>query len=123
MAETDSSQTCAICLNPVRATRQNVPLRCGHLFHQHCIEDWKARGKQTCPVCRKIFDGSNFQVTVTIRNMINDSTVIQDIEEDQFIFDTLDAFFDIEDTAELESLLTDFGVSMSNLDPLILNTE
>jgi hypothetical protein len=55
--------------------------------------------------------------------MINDSTVIQDIEEDQFIFDTLDAFFDIEDTAELESLLTDFGVSMSNLDPLVLNTE
>jgi hypothetical protein len=124
MTETDSSQsTCTICLNPVRATRQNVPLRCGHLFHRHCIEDWKARGKQTCPVCRKIFDGSNFRVTLTVKNMINNSTFVQNVEEDQFIFDTLDAFFDIEDTSELESLLTDFGVSMSNLDPLVLHTE
>ncbi len=124
MTETDSSQsTCTICLNPVRVTRQNTPLRCGHLFHQHCIEDWKARGKQTCPVCRKIFDGSNFQVTLTVKNMINNSTFVQNVEEDQFIFDTLDAFFDIEDTSELESLLTDFGVSMSNLDPLVLHTE
>jgi len=55
--------------------------------------------------------------------MINNSTFVQNVEEDQFIFDTLDAFFDIEDTSELESLLTDFGVSMSNLDPLVLHTE
>tara|TARA_B100000085_G_C18185331_1_gene367319 strand:+ start:311 stop:451 length:141 start_codon:yes stop_codon:yes gene_type:complete len=45
------------------------------------------------------------------------------VEEDQYIFDTLDAFFDIEDAGELESLLADFGMSVSNLDPLILNTE
>ena len=115
--------TCAICLNTVRETRQNKPIRCGHLFHSHCIEKWKERGNQTCPVCRKIFDGSNFRVTLTIKNMINNSTFVQNVEEDQFIFDTLDAFFDIEDTSELESLLTDFGVSMSNLDPLVLHTE
>jgi hypothetical protein len=45
------------------------------------------------------------------------------VEEDQYIFDTLDAFFDIGDAGELESLLADFGMSVSNLDPLILNTE
>ena len=62
-------------------------------------------------------------MTVTIRNTINDTTFVRDVEEDQYIFDTLDAFFDIEDAGELESLLADFGMSVSNLDPLILNTE
>lgn len=114
--------TCAICLNPVRETRQNPALRCGHVFHSHCIEDWKSRGKQTCPVCRKIFDGSNFRVTVTIQNLIHDSSVVTQVD-DAYIFDTLDAFFDVDSTDEMESLLSDFGVSMSNLDTLILNTE
>jgi hypothetical protein len=62
-------------------------------------------------------------VTVTIRNTINDITFVRDVDEDQYIFDTLDAFFDIENASELESLLADFGMSMSNLDPLVLDTE
>jgi hypothetical protein len=62
-------------------------------------------------------------VTVSIRNTINDITVVRDVEEDQYVFDTLDAFFDIGNTSELESLLADFGMSMSNLDPLVLDTE
>ena len=114
--------TCAICLNPVRETRQNPALRCGHVFHSHCIEDWKSRGKQTCPVCRKIFDGSNFRVTVTIQNLIHDTGVIRQVD-DAYIFDTLDAFFDVDHVDELESLLSDFGVSMSNLNPIIFDTE
>ena len=118
----DSTTTCAICLNPVRETRHNKPIRCGHLFHSHCIENWKFMGKQTCPICRKIFDGGSFRVTLTIENLIHDRTVVRELE-DEFIFDTLDAFFDVEDASELESLLADFGVSMSNLDPLVLNTE
>jgi hypothetical protein len=118
----DSTTTCAICLNPVRETRHNKPIRCGHLFHSHCIENWKSMGKQTCPICRKIFDGGSFRVTLTIENLIHERTVVRELE-DEFIFDTLDAFFDVEDASELESLLADFGVSMSNLDPLVLNTE
>ena len=43
MDDTDQDTTCAICLNPVRETRQNKPIRCGHLFHSHCIEEWKRR--------------------------------------------------------------------------------
>ena len=62
-------------------------------------------------------------MTVTIRNTINDITFVRDVDEDQYIFDTLDAFFDIENASELESLLADFGMSMSNLDPLVLDTE
>jgi hypothetical protein len=68
-------------------------------------------------------DGTNFKVTVKIENMLNHSTFTTPVEEENYIFDTLDAFFDIEDTDDLESLLRDFGVSVSNLDPSILNTE
>ena len=122
MGVSSECMTCAICLNPVRETRQNPALRCGHVFHSHCIEDWKSRGKQTCPVCRKIFDGSNFRVTVTIENLIHDTDVIRQVD-DAYIFDTLDAFFDVDRVDELESLLSDFGVSMSNLNPIIFDTE
>ncbi len=45
--------TCTICLNDVRATEANHPLRCGHVFHYDCLEEWKNQGKNTCPVCRK----------------------------------------------------------------------
>jgi hypothetical protein len=73
-------------------------------------------------VCRKIFDGSNFRVTVTIQNLIHDTNVIRQVE-DAYIFDTLDAFFDVDHVDDLESLLSDFGVSMSNLNPIIFDTE
>ena len=79
-------------------------------------------GKQTCPTCRKIFDGGDFKVTITIENLVHDRTIVRQAEN-EFVFDTLDAFFNVDDVTELESLLADFGVSMSNLDPLILNTE
>jgi hypothetical protein len=122
MDDKTNSMVCAICLNPVRETRHNTSLRCGHLFHSHCIENWKSMGKQTCPTCRKIFDGGDFKVTITIENLVHDRTIVRQAEN-EFVFDTLDAFFNVDDVTELESLLADFGVSMSNLDPLILNTE
>ena len=115
-------ETCSICLNTVRETRQNKPLRCGHLFHSHCIENWKRRGHQTCPVGRKIFDGANWKVTLTVRNMIHDTSYTQELSE-ELVFDTLDIVFDTETVTDLESLLSDFGMSVSNLDPLVLNTE
>ncbi len=123
MGDSLDCTTCAICLNPVRETRQNIPIRCGHLFHSHCIEDWKARGKQTCPVCRKIFDGANFKVSLKIENMINHTSFTTPVNEECYIFDILDVFFDIDNTDELASLLSDFGVSVSNLDPVVLDTE
>ncbi|MDB4345966.1 hypothetical protein OAA41_00185 [bacterium] len=73
-------------------------------------------------MCRKIFDGSNFRVTVTIQNLIHDTDVIRQVD-DAYIFDTLDAFFDVDRVDDLESLLSDFGVSMSNLNPIIFDTE
>ena len=106
---------CAICLNEVRRTRKNVPLRCGHLFHSHCLQNWKDKGKQTCPVCRKIFDGENFRVQITVHNLFESTSNTVTIEDD-FIFDALDIFFDVGNETDLSSLLGDF-------DPSVLNTE
>ena len=113
---------CAICLNEVRQTRSNTPIRCGHLFHSHCLQNWKNRGKQTCPVCRKIFDGGNFRVQITVHNLLETTSNTVSLNND-FIFDALDILFDIENEMDLSNLLGDFGVSVSDLDPSVLNTE
>ena len=113
---------CAICLNEVRRSRKNVPLRCGHLFHSHCLQNWKNKGKQTCPVCRKIFDGENFRVHITVHNLFESASNTVTLDND-FIFNALDIFFDLTNQTDLSSLLTDFGVSVSDFDPVILNTE
>jgi len=43
--------------------------------------------------------------------------------QDQYIFDALDIFFDVENENDVSSLLSDFGVSVTDFDPLVLNTE
>jgi len=113
---------CAICLNEVRQTRKNELLRCGHLFHSHCLQNWKNKGKITCPVCRKIFDCKQFRVQITVENLFENTSNTVTVEDD-FIFDALDVFFDVEDETDLASLLGDFGVSVTDLDAAVLNTE
>lgn len=114
--------TCSICLNEVRETRYNQPIRCGHLFHSHCIDSWKKRGKVTCPVCRKVFDGTQFKVQVTVWNNMTETSNVLDVEND-FVFDALDVFFDVDNITDLDSLLSDFGISVTDFDPSVLNTE
>ena len=42
---------CTICIGPMgNGTTSNI-LRCGHAFHEECINRW-LRGNQTCPNCR-----------------------------------------------------------------------
>jgi len=113
---------CAICLNEVRETRSNKPIRCGHLFHSNCLEKWKNKGKQTCPVCRKVFDGANFRVHITIHNNFELTSNTVDLQ-DEFIFDALDIFFDVNNQNDISSLLSDFGVSVADFDPSVFNTE
>lgn len=116
---------CAICLNEVRTTRSNPPIRCGHAFHSNCLEEWKSKGKNTCPLCRKVFDVSQFKVTVTIQNnyTAQSNTVSLESEAIFNIMDIFDMSFDVENTIDLESLLTDLGVSLSDLDSLVLDAE
>jgi hypothetical protein len=116
---------CAICLNEVRSTRTNPPIRCGHMFHSHCIQEWKNKGKNTCPVCRKVFDVSQFRVTLTVRNNYTEMSDTVSLENEAIfnIMDRFDLSLDIEDTLDLDSLFADLGVSLSDLDALVLDTE
>lgn len=46
--------------------------------------------------------------------------------DEDMIFNVMDIFnitFEVEDILDLESLLTDIGSSLSDLDPLVLDTE
>ena len=116
---------CAICLNEVRSTRTNPPIRCGHMFHTHCLEEWKSKGKNTCPLCRKVFDVSQFKVIVTIQNNYTATSNSVSLESDAIfnIMDMFDMSFDVENTLDLDSLLADLGVSPSDFDSLVLDTE
>jgi hypothetical protein len=119
------STTCSICLNEVKRTRHNA-IRCGHIFHQSCIEQWKEQGKHTCPVCRKVFDVSKYRVTVTVENRFTarTSNAVQMNENQTFdIIDLFDFNFDAENDSDLDSLLRDFGMSLADLDAAILNAE
>ena len=40
-------QTCSICMEKV----ENIPLKCGHAFHDECVLEW-FKINNTCPNCR-----------------------------------------------------------------------
>ena len=77
---------CAICLNEVRQTRNSKAIRCGHIFHSHCLEKWKNKGNVTCPICRKVFDGSKFRVQITVLNDYESTSNTVSVSN-EFIFD------------------------------------
>lgn len=39
---------CGICFDK---NNDKYVLRCGHIFHNKCIETWISQSKQTCPLC------------------------------------------------------------------------
>lgn len=43
---------CAICM---RRKKTKIKLRCGHIFHRRCIDEW-ARWKAVCPTCKDPLD-------------------------------------------------------------------
>jgi hypothetical protein len=117
--------TCSICLSEVRCTRKNPPARCGHVFHSHCLQEWKDQGKNSCPICRKIIDGAQFKITVTVQNNYTATANSVSLNEDS-IFNVLDLFdinFDVDEVPDLDSILADLGVSLSDFDTSILDAE
>ena len=95
------------------------------MFHSHCLQEWKNQGKNTCPVCRKVFDATQFKIIVTIHN--NYTAVSNSVSlNEESIFDVLDLFditFDVEYAPDLDSILADFGMSLTDFDSTILDTE
>ena len=103
-------------------TRNSKAIRCGHVFHSHCLENWKKMGKVTCPVCRKVFDGSNFRVQITVFNDY-EATSNTVCLTNELVLDALDLIFSVEHEDDLSSVLGDFGMSMSDFDPSVFDTE
>ncbi|WPG99874.1 putative ring finger protein p4h10.07 [Acrodontium crateriforme] len=51
--EIDAGQRCLVCLCDfaVEETCRKL-VKCNHLFHQECIDQWLTRGRNSCPLCR-----------------------------------------------------------------------
>jgi hypothetical protein len=95
------------------------------MFHSRCLEQWKEQGKNTCPTCRKVFDASQFKIVVTIQNNYTATANSVSLNEES-IFDVLDLFditFDVENQPDLDSILADLGVSLTDFDPSVLDAE
>ena len=45
-------EPCCICLDEMRRSEAVLALRCGHLFHAHCVRAWLGR-RQWCPLCKE----------------------------------------------------------------------
>ncbi|XP_037511969.2 E3 ubiquitin-protein ligase trul-1 [Rhipicephalus sanguineus] len=47
--------TCGICIESLRRRDSPVATLCGHVFHEHCLEQWcesKGNTDAPCPQCR-----------------------------------------------------------------------
>ena len=129
--------TCSICLNHIRKTRSTAELPCGHFFHKKCIEPWENRGNDTCPLCRMSTSPSNFRITLHIENLRtrNQNTLNLDLNRIHRILEsvginineieqfTSDIIMDADDLESLGSILSDFGISISDVDSSVLHTE
>ena len=47
----DEDNDCTICLEEFNNDEEIIKLKCNHLFHSKCIDDW-IKKNQSCPLCR-----------------------------------------------------------------------
>ena len=45
---------CSCCLENIYQNDSSIT-KCAHKFHTSCLVKWVATGKNTCPLCRKLF--------------------------------------------------------------------
>lgn len=43
---------CIICINKIESNEYIRKLKCNHLFHKKCVDNWLKKN-QNCPMCRK----------------------------------------------------------------------
>jgi len=72
-----------------------------------------------------VFDVSQFKVTLSIHNNYTSTSNSTTLNED-IVFNVMDLFdisFDVENTLDLNSLLSDLGVSLTDFDTSITDAE
>ena len=52
LSEDSDSCECSICLDNFKLRQEVRRFRCGHFFHNRCIEGWFKTGDFRCPMCR-----------------------------------------------------------------------
>lgn len=51
MDEVQPYQECCICLDPFNDDDKLIKLRCSHIYHKECFEEW-IKNQKICPYCR-----------------------------------------------------------------------
>ncbi len=44
--------TCAICLENIKQNKLYKKLKCSHMFHKECVDEWFLISSSSCPLCR-----------------------------------------------------------------------
>ena len=47
-----NQENCVICMNAFVKNEEIRKIKCTHLFHRECIDEWLGREKK-CPLCKK----------------------------------------------------------------------
>ncbi|KAJ4840961.1 hypothetical protein Tsubulata_018155 [Turnera subulata] len=50
--EDEEEEYCVVCLCKLSEREETRRLRCNHLFHKVCLDQWFASGHCLCPICR-----------------------------------------------------------------------
>ena len=126
---------CSICLNPI--VKNGRMLDCKHEFHQSCLKRWRSELKYTCPHCRKPFDEPEFKMIIRIRSNKTNEEVATSLNIDERTLDFFnrmninlndirsisDIELDIENLPQLNTILQDIGISITDFNPLVTDTE
>ena len=49
----DNNNNCIVCMCEIEENEECKKLKCGHMFHSNCIDNWLKRTLE-CPMCRNI---------------------------------------------------------------------
>ena len=75
---------CAICFEALDSNLI-APIKCGHIFHEKCLETWKKSNQSICPLCRNDASGTvkliydiKFSLNNNKDNLLTMEQLIQD---------------------------------------------
>ena len=126
---------CPICLNATTRTRSTQRLKCGHVFHRTCIQQWRDTGAPTCPTCRAIINPTKYKVTLTIENTetqvsntvpLFDASIIalfNGLGTNNLQSDHTEIQIDLFEERDILHFLDDLQIRLSHVDPLVFDTE